>query len=190
MAKTCTKCTISKDESEFAKNGKFGLHTACKQCARDAAKKWREENKEMAKERDRLKHIKNRDKRLAKMRDYDLLNKEKKLLYEKNRYTEKREQIKAATKNYRLNNRHMVYAWNNARRCAERRATPSWADFKSIAAVYKSCFAIASESGIPHHVDHIIPLRGKLVCGLHVHNNLQVIPASDNLRKGIRCECD
>ena len=39
-------------------------------------------------------------------------------------------------------------------------------------------------TGIDWHTDHIIPKKGKTVCGLHVWNNLQVIPASVNIRKG------
>jgi hypothetical protein len=75
----------------------------------------------------------------------------------------------------------------NAQRHAERlRATPVWADRKAIIEVYKEARRLTNETGIKHHVDHIIPLRGKLVCGLHVHNNLRAIPAKENLLKSNR----
>jgi hypothetical protein len=57
-----------------------------------------------------------------------------------------------------------------------RRATPAWADLTRVRAVYLKC-----PPG--HHVDHIVPLRGKNVCGLHVENNLQYLPAAENIRK-------
>lgn len=57
------------------------------------------------------------------------------------------------------------------------RAQPAWADRQAINAVYLE----AQQKCM--HVDHIIPLRGKTVCGLHVENNLQLLPPTENLRK-------
>jgi len=61
--------------------------------------------------------------------------------------------------------------------------TPAWADRKAIAAVYKAARQLTKATGIKYAVDHIIPLRGSKVSGLHVHNNLQVITASANSAK-------
>jgi 5-methylcytosine-specific restriction endonuclease McrA len=59
-----------------------------------------------------------------------------------------------------------------------------------IAAVYAEAKRLTEETGIPHHVDHIIPLQGRDVSGLHVPWNLQVITGSDNSRKGNRLYLD
>lgn len=62
--------------------------------------------------------------------------------------------------------------------------TPPWADLELIAKVYEAAQLKTQETGIAHHVDHIYPMNGALVSGLHVHSNLRVIPAHENLRKG------
>jgi 5-methylcytosine-specific restriction endonuclease McrA len=58
--------------------------------------------------------------------------------------------------------------------------TPRWADRNTISAIYRK----ARELGMT--VDHTIPLQGKNVSGLHVENNLQIIPKSENSSKGNR----
>jgi hypothetical protein len=68
------------------------------------------------------------------------------------------------------------------RRATQRKAMPSWADKRRIAEIYKRAAELRS-LGVDVHVDHIIPLQGKNVCGLHVHYNLQIILATDNHRK-------
>ena len=62
------------------------------------------------------------------------------------------------------------------REIAEIRQRPKWANLKKIMEIY-----VNRPEG--YHVDHIIPLRGKLVSGLHVESNLQYLPALENMKK-------
>lgn len=72
-----------------------------------------------------------------------------------------------------------------ARRLSRRvkRAIPPWTDKKAVRAFYTIARRVTRCTGVEFHVDHIIPLRGRAVSGLHVPSNLRVIPKSVNQRK-------
>ena len=69
------------------------------------------------------------------------------------------------------------------KRARKRKATPAWSNPKARRAIYRLAKKMTDETGIVHHVDHIVPLKSKYVSGLHCEANLQVIPATDNMRK-------
>lgn len=69
------------------------------------------------------------------------------------------------------------------RRLILRLATPRWANPMEIAKIYRRRDRATRESGVSHEVDHIVPLLHPLVCGLHVEQNLQVIPKTRNQQK-------
>ena len=67
---------------------------------------------------------------------------------------------------------------------------PPWANGAAIRAIYAEARRLTRETGIQHHVDHVIPLQGEFVTGLHVETNLQILPAADNIKKRNRYEGD
>lgn len=80
-------------------------------------------------------------------------------------------------------NRGKVNASTRKRQAAQIQRSPGWADYNRIRIVYECAAQMSRETGVPMHVDHVIPLQGKRVSGLHVHDNLRIIPARDNARK-------
>ena len=89
------------------------------------------------------------------------------------------EKVRTQEKNYRKTSPEKYRAKNAKRRADRLKATPAWADLKKIAQIYKDC-----PPG--YHIDHIFPLRSPIMCGLHVENNLQYLPAKENISKGNR----
>lgn len=63
-----------------------------------------------------------------------------------------------------------------------------WANKAAIEAIYAEARRLTKETGTPHHVDHIIPLQGPFVSGLHVETNLRVVTRTENLRKRNKVE--
>ena len=160
----------------------------CRGCvdARKSAK--RIDEPDVVRAKDRARHNRSADARREQSRQSYRRNIEKRHEYERIRYQEpdRRDWQKKQARDWAKANpgkRNRIIA---ARREWVKRATPKWLteeDHGRIAAIYLE--AASFGPGVMH-VDHRIPLRGRLICGLHVPENLQIIPALDNIAKGNR----
>lgn len=169
-----------KDYCDFNKNKsqKDGYDNNCKDCRKlsrlnDTAKRieymrdWRNKNPDARK----IYYHKNKELASFYAKEYRKLNRNKLLLN---------------SKNWRLSNLDRDAAKTARRRASKLKATPPWLrkqDFEEIKELYEIAKAFKLYTGEEYHVDHIIPLQGENVCGLHVPWNLQVIPAKENLNK-------
>ena len=210
---TRCKCVKSFDSFFSRVASKDGLQHICKVCdtaARRARKDsdpakesaiqlaWRTKNSVRKKATDSRIYQENLEKRKRQAAAYYLTNKARlgevnRRLVEANResYKETRrvfrlkniERVTKARKDHYLANKSDYIAAAAHRRAAELQATPAWADLEKIKAIYRMREDLTLSTGVTYHVDHVIPLRSKKVCGLHVHNNLRVITRADNLKK-------
>ena len=171
--KTCSVCKIeySLDNFHNCKSLPLGKAYACKGCARAKATLWNAQNKERKALVNKKHYEENKDAYIkrSKEENWNSNNKEKRRL---------------SAKILWASNPGKGQATVAQRRAARNKATPCWADLEQIKCIYMLCAKVSEKTGVLHHVDHIIPLKGKNVCGLHVENNLRVIPAKMNLEKG------
>ena len=93
------------------------------------------------------------------------------------------EDVKQAIYKWRKKNPDYMRAFQARHKKRMRLATPSWVDHAALLAYYAEANKLTKQTGIPHSVDHIVPIHGKTVCGLHVPWNLQVLTSSSNSRK-------
>ncbi len=132
-------------------------------------KEWYERNKEITKERARARDLANPEQTAARKTKWR---------------EENREQHNAINREWNANNKPLKAALEGKRKSAILQRTPVWdKDAHLIVAKYQLANMLTRETGKPHHVDHIIPLQGKNVSGLHVFSNLRVIPGEDNVKK-------
>lgn len=158
MTKTCTKCKTEKSTERFQKALKYKgrLHSWCKDCKLDSQRKHPETNKAwVAANPERVKAA-------------------------KDKYLESSAQeVRASKKRWDELNPKAVLAKVRRYQASKLNATPSWLtedQKREIVTIYETC-----PKG--HEVDHIVPLKGKDVRGLHVPWNLQHLPIKQNRQK-------
>lgn len=175
--KKCSKCNFAKYLSEFSRcSAKAdGLQNYCKSCATKKTKTWQDSNQED------YRYLVKKWKENNKSRVRDINNKYRKLYYEKNI-----EVIKLSKKKWRDKNKHLISIYSACRRKQiDRQSIKLSKDMlMEIKIIYDQSKILSEQTGVPHHVDHIIPLKAKMCSGLHVPWNLQIITAAENMRKG------
>ncbi len=160
--KYCYKCKQFKELDLFGKNKsrKDGLSDECKNCKRQQDRDYAAKNREKAKQRASKWYYDNKEYALQKNKVYSI--------------------------EWRKYNKDRHAAQENKRRALKLNATPKWLtgkQYKEIEAFYWLAKLQEELTDTKYHVDHIVPLKGKTVCGLHVPWNLQVLSAKDNLSK-------
>jgi len=97
------------------------------------------------------------------------------------------DRVKAMQKAWRKQNPSKCRALNRKYEQRKAKACPTWLTPEQLSEIqqyYWLAKDLQSVTGEVYHVDHIVPLKGKNVCGLHVPWNLQVLPADINMSKG------
>lgn len=155
------KTRFAKGQTPYNKGIKCPIYT--KEEIKAHQKEWREKNKE---------------KIYANTTKWRLANKDKQKEY---------------ARKSRVKNSARVNATNNKRRADKLNRTPKWLtkdDLWLIKEAHELAILKTKLFGFKWHVDHIIPLKGKTVSGLHVPTNLQVIEGRINIMKNNKFEGD
>ena len=156
QSKECSKCNVEKAYEDFcvSKRNKSGIKAHCKECESNIKKEYYLKNKQ---------HIRDRN---------DQWKKDNKEQHNKN------------FRKWRKNNLTVMAAHCALNRAKRNNRLVEWANKAYIADLYRNAKEASVIFNIDYEVDHIIPLLGKKVSGLHVESNLQIIPKHLNRTKG------
>lgn len=209
--KVCTKCKVQQVSDQFGKNQlwckscKHKNYLDNKEKHYLKCKEWALNNPEASKEIKRKSYLKHKLRYSEKCKllyqnnpeyyktksikryfeNADFMKLQNRIRYKNLPEIEKRKIALKAQLNDKLHP-HKANARTALRRSRLLKATPSWVDKEHrlmIRNLYHYAKFMQMTTNVSHHVDHIVPLRGKNVCGLHVFNNLRVVTAKENLVK-------
>ena len=204
--KICVACGEKKPLEDFypRKDRAAGRVSRCRMCSREYgrawgqrhrtkcsaySKKWYEKNRQQCAINHTKWATKNHSKILAKARLW------------RDAHPEYRGYARAKAEQWRRENTHRfrksvrdwqrshperVNAYAAARKLSRMNATPLWANKEIISEFYAVASIRTRLTGKSHHVDHVVPIVSKRVCGLHVEGNLQILLGPDNSGKGNR----
>lgn len=188
---SCVECNRENTRKWTQKN---------KEIKRQYDKEYRNKNQAKIREYRKWYHIRNCHKIREKVRQWKKENvtpeeeRERLKIWRRNNIEKARERARIWAQRHAESKREYNRKWKRdnadknlaqvmARYADKLQRIPPWADKGRIVDVYSAARIIKEQTGVDVHVDHIIPLRGKGVSGLHVHTNLQIIPADVNLSK-------
>lgn len=184
--KLCKKCATKKPLTEFYRHVGCvtdGHEGTCKACKKASVSLWNESNRGKRRAHSKKWNRANpvvvaaaskkwKGKNVARVRAY------------KRAHPDKNAVARAAAWNKA--HPHVQRAAGARRRATQIHATPAWANLAEIKKLYEIAARRTRLTGMEWHVDHAVPLKSPLVCGLHVENNMQVMPARWNVAKGNR----
>lgn len=201
--KTCNKCKTEKslDEYHKDKHAKNGHKATCIMCmceiyiknikeitARN--KKYRAENPKKVRAQKKKYRVENPKTVNAYNKKWRKENPEAVKAMDKKWADGNPEKVRAKGRKWRKNNPDKIAAKNATRRAAKLNRSPVWADKTAIKKIYLQAKLLGELTGVPYHVDHMVPLQGEKVSGLHVEYNLLAVPATVNLAKSNKFDSD
>jgi hypothetical protein len=181
--KFCHGCNVDRHASEFQKNNTRpdGLQTRCRACMNVARKDWELRHPIETAIRNRrgvenaayiAKHRAWRD------RNRDVINARSKQWADANR-----DKTRASVTAWDRRNKPRKKQIKREREGLQRLATPAWSDFAAMQQYYLIAEYLTQELGIAFHVDHVMPIKSDIVCGLHSHTNLAIAVGAWNIAK-------
>ena len=167
MTHKCSSCGVAKESVAFSRrlDVKSGLTSQCKSCMR-------------------LSYQRRRETILSQKRIYYAKNSPALRTAHKRWYGANKLKQAARMLVWQRANRDKLSGYAAARRAAKNGAVPAWANRFFISEIYALARLRTRLLGQRYEVDHIVPLVSPIVCGLHVENNLRIVPIRTNRSKG------
>ena len=178
-------CGLSKPVTAFArrKGSRDGLRGECRQCGLLAHKRKRTANPGIYLNAGRRWKAKNPEQHAKINAEWVSKNRDKSRAYTRKNRLKNIERRREYSRRHSRENPAYYAAAASKRRAVILNATPIWANSAAVQFWYDAAHAAVELFGVPVHVDHIVPMQSKIVCGLHCEQNMQLLPGAENSRK-------